>query len=241
MSNSFRIHKKQYTSKSRPVLTRILDPIDRLEETVFSIIIVLVFTLAYRAFTLLPINKEFFFTDAITIFWASLGAVIAWGLIDAIMYVIFSVFERKDRVRFLNELNASTTEQIGLEIISDEFDYIFDPITNDEQRMAIYEKVYAALKDMRPKKIQVEVDDLLGASAVFMAAIVAVIPSLTPLVIFRGNLNLALRLSNLFSFLMLFITGYRWGKYSGYQPLLMGLIIMSMAALMVLLAIPLGG
>lgn len=154
------------------------------------------------------------------------------------MYVIFSVFERKDRVRFLNELNASVTEQIGLEIISDEFDYIFDPITNDEQRMAIYEKVYAALKDMRPKKIQVEVDDLLGASAVFMAAIVAVIPSLTPLVIFRGNLNLALRLSNLFSFLMLFITGYRWGKYSGYQPLLMGLIIMSIAALMVLLAFP---
>jgi VIT1/CCC1 family predicted Fe2+/Mn2+ transporter len=241
MSNSFRIHKKQYTLKSRSVLTRILDPIDRMEETVFSILIVLIFTLAYRAFALLPIHEDFFFTDAITIFRASLGAVIAWGLIDAIMYAIFSVFERKDRVRFMNELNASKTEQIGLEIIADEFDYIFDPITNDEQRMAIYEQVFAALKDMRPKKIQVEVDDLIGAGAIFMAAIVAVIPSLTPLVIIRGNLTLALRLSNLFSFLMLFITGYRWGKYSGYKPLLMGLIIMSIAALMVLLAIPLGG
>ena len=102
-------------------------------------------------------------------------------------------------------------------------------------------QVFDELINMQPKKVEVEVDDLLGAGAIFIAAIVAVIPSLAPLVIFRGDLYLALRLSNLFSFLMLFIIGYRWGKYSGYKPLVMGLIIMSMAALMVLLAIPLGG
>lgn len=143
---------KKHTSKTKAYLTRILDPIDRLEETVFSILIVLIFTLAYRVYALLPINEEFFFTDAITIFWASLGAVIAWGLIDAIMYSIFSVFERKDRVRFLKELKTSSTEQNGLKMIADEFDGIFDPITDDEQRWLIYSQIFAALKDMQPKK-----------------------------------------------------------------------------------------
>jgi hypothetical protein len=242
MANYSRILKKQHTSKPKSYLTRILDPIDRMSETIFSILIVLIFTLAYRALSLLPINNDILpLNDPITIFRAGLGAVVAWGLIDAIMYAIFSVFERRDRVRFLTEVKASPSDQSGLDIIAEEFDYIFEPITDDAQRLSIYSQVLEALKGTQQKKIRVEIEDILGAGAVFVAAIVAVIPSLLPLVLFRNNLTLALRLSNLFSFLMLFITGYRWGKYSGYKPLETGLIIMSIAILMVVLAIPLGG
>jgi hypothetical protein len=242
MANYSRILKKPHTSKSRSYLTRILDPIDRMSETIFSILIVLIFTLAYRALSLLPINNDIMpLNDPITIFRAALGAVVAWGIIDGIMYGIFSVFERKDMVRFLNEIQASPSDDSGLKIIAEEFDYIFDPITDDAQRLSIYVQVLRALKDMQPKKVTIKTEDILGAGAVFMAAIIAVIPSLVPLVIFRENYFLALRLSNLFSFLMLFITGYRWGKYSGYKPLVTGLIIMSIAILMGILAIPLGG
>jgi hypothetical protein len=60
MANYSRILKKQHTSKSRSYLTRILDPIDRMSETIFSILIVLIFTLAYRALSLLPINNDIF-------------------------------------------------------------------------------------------------------------------------------------------------------------------------------------
>ena len=242
MANYSRLLKKQHPSKPRSYLTTILDPIDRMSETIFSILIVLIFTLAYRALALLPINNDILaLDDSLTIFRAALGAVVAWGIIDAIMYAVISVFERSDRVRFLNEVKASPTQKSGVDVIAEEFDYIFEPITEDTQRESIYEQIYQTLKHMQPKKIKVETEDLLGAGAVFVAAIVAVIPSLFPLVLFRYNLTLALRLSNLFSLLMLFITGYRWGKYSGYKPLVTGLIIMSIAILMVVLAIPLGG
>lgn len=242
MANYSRILKKQHTTKSRSSLTRILDPIDRMSETIFSILIVLIFTLAYRAISLLPIDSEILqLTDSITIFRASLGAVVAWGIIDAVMYGIFSVFERKDKVRMLNAVKCSSSDPSRLTIIAEAFDYIFEPITDEAHRMQIYAQILEAMKTAQPKRIKIETEDILGAGAVFVAAIVAVIPSLLPLVLFRDNLNLALRLSNLFSLLMLFITGYRWGKYSGYKPWLTGLIIMSIAILMVILAIPLGG
>lgn len=241
MANYSRIINK-HRADPKPNLSRILDPIERMSETIFSILIVLIFTLAYRALSLLPINNDvLILDDSLTIFRAALGAVIAWGLIDAIMYAIITIFERRDRVRFLKAVNASTTEIAKLEIIAEELDYIFEPITDKNQRFLIYEQVKISLAGMRAKTIQVEKEDLFGAVAVFIAAIVAVIPSLAPLILFRGDLQFALRLSNLFSLLMLFITGYRWGKYSGYKPLLTGLVIMSIALFMVILAISLGG
>jgi hypothetical protein len=242
MANYSRLLQEQHKDKTSSYLGKILDPIDRMSETIFSILIVLIFTLAYRAYSLLPNNNDIFvLTDSIAIFRAALGAVVAWGIIDAIMYAILSFFERKDLVRFVNEIKSNPTDPAGLQIIAEEFDHLFEPITEEAQRISIYTQIHQAIKDTQPKRIKLEKEDILGAGAVFIAAIVAVIPSLAPLVIFRDNLRLALLLSNLFSFLMLFFTGYRWGKHSRHKPLVTGLIIMSIAILMVILAIPLGG
>jgi len=43
------------------------------------------------------------------------------------------------------------------------------------------------------------------------------------------------------SFIVLFIAGYQWGKHTGANPWSMGLLLVSIAAIMVLIAIPLGG
>jgi VIT1/CCC1 family predicted Fe2+/Mn2+ transporter len=40
---------------------------------------------------------------------------------------------------------------------------------------------------------------------------------------------------------VLFISGYQWGKYTGANPWKTGLLLAAIAALMVLIAIPLGG
>jgi VIT1/CCC1 family predicted Fe2+/Mn2+ transporter len=81
---------------------------------------------------------------------------------------------------------------------------------------------------------------MAGVAHVFVA-ISAVIPSLIPFILLKNNTLLAIRLSNLISFVMLFITGYRWGKYTRVNPLRTGLIIVSIAILLALFAIPLGG
>jgi hypothetical protein len=101
------------------------------------------------------------------------------------MYGIFSVFERKDMVRLLNEVKASPSDQTGLEIIAEAFDYLFEPITDEAQRLSIYEQILEALKDTQPKKVRIETEDILGAGAVFVGRDRCCDPFTDPLVLFR--------------------------------------------------------
>jgi VIT1/CCC1 family predicted Fe2+/Mn2+ transporter len=47
--------------------------------------------------------------------------------------------------------------------------------------------------------------------------------------------------SNVVSFVVLFILGYQWGKHTGADPWRTGLLLAAIAGIMVLIAIPLGG
>ncbi len=72
-------------------------------------------------------------------------------------------------------------------------------------------------------------------------AVLAVIPSFLPLFIFSNDYALAIRLSNVVSFVVLFAAGYEWGRYTGVKPWKTGLLVMAVGALLVGIAIPLGG
>jgi uncharacterized membrane protein len=52
---------------------------------------------------------------------------------------------------------------------------------------------------------------------------------------------LAIRLSNVVSFIVLFAAGYEWGRYTGMSSWKTGLLVMGVGALLVAVAIPLGG
>jgi hypothetical protein len=74
-----------------------------------------------------------------------------------------------------------------------------------------------------------------------LIAILASLPLVIPLVLFRSNANLALRASNLVAIAMLFLLGYRWAKYAGSNPFKVGFALAALGVGMVLVAIPLGG
>jgi VIT1/CCC1 family predicted Fe2+/Mn2+ transporter len=62
-----------------------------------------------------------------------------------------------------------------------------------------------------------------------------------PLIIFQNDQALAIRLSNVVSFIVLFLAGYEWGRYTGTSSWRAGLLVMAVGALLVAVAIPLGG
>jgi hypothetical protein len=76
---------------------------------------------------------------------------------------------------------------------------------------------------------------------VLLVAVVAALPLVIPLVLFRHDANLALRASNLVAIGMLFYLGYSWARYSGSNPIKVGLALAALGLAMVLIAIPLGG
>ncbi len=84
-------------------------------------------------------------------------------------------------------------------------------------------------------------EDFVGAVGSALVAVLAVLPSLAPLVLLRQHGMLAIRVSNFVSFAVLFLAGYRWGRYAGTNPWKTGLLLFGSAAVMVLIAVPLGG
>jgi VIT1/CCC1 family predicted Fe2+/Mn2+ transporter len=70
---------------------------------------------------------------------------------------------------------------------------------------------------------------------------IAVLPSMVPLALLPNHFDLAIRLSNMISFIVLFFAGYHWGKYSGINPFKTGLLLLGIGIVLALVAIPLGG
>ena len=58
---------------------------------------------------------------------------------------------------------------------------------------------------------------------------------------FSKRRGVASREADVVSFVVLFILGYQWGKHTGADPWRTGLLLAAIAAVMVLIAIPLGG
>ncbi|MBK8048063.1 MAG: hypothetical protein IPK16_13615 [Anaerolineales bacterium] len=221
---------------------RLLDPIDRLSETIFSVLILLTFTLAYRiiAFGFHP-NEPITADYMVGMAMAALGATFAWGLIDGVVYVLLAVLERGEKHRFLANVHGAATEDEAVQAIADELDFVLEPITRAEKRRLLYLDVLDHLQDSRPKPVKVTRDDILGGLGSVLVAVLAVLPSLAPLLLLRDHYWLALRVSNLVSFAVLFYTGYQWGKYAGSTPWKVGLVMFGLGGILALIAIPLGG
>lgn len=224
------------------LLARFLDPIDLLSEAIYSVLILLTFTLAFRALSVAgqvePPSSAIYATEFVV---AAVGAILAWGLIDGLMYMLLEMFQRRERYRFLQEVQQAESEQAGITIVAEELDYILEPITSEEDRQVVYRYLLQHLRQGYPRPVGLQAADALGALGSVVVALVAVFPSLLPLVLLRGQFDLALRLSNLISFGMLFVFGYRWGVYTGANPWKTGLLVMTLAVVMVAIAIPLGG
>lgn len=220
----------------------LIEPIDWLSETIFSILIFLTFTLAFRMIKTYsaapqPVSSELVNELIIT----ALGAVLAWGAIDGIMYALFSVFERGERHRLLRDIQTAPTRQQALEAIAEDMDYLLEPITGEAERKELYGHILIHLQDSNPRKIGLKFEDLTMALGHVLVAVLAVIPSVLPFLVFRNDPDLAIRVSIVISFLVLFLAGSRWGAYTGASPWKTGLLLTVVAAVLLLIAIPLGG
>ena len=219
-------------------LESLIDPIDRLSETVFSILILMTFTLAFRISRLFGGAEHALPGEgASELLIGALWAVLAYGMIDGVMYALLSVFARGGSHRLLRNIHVAESEQEAVEMISDELDYILEPISEEGVRQKLYKSVLEHLRDSQPRRIGLTREDITGALAHVLVALISVLPSLAPLALLGKNFELAIFVSNLVSFIVLFIAGYHWGKYTGSNPWRTGLLLMAVAVIMVLIAI----
>jgi hypothetical protein len=100
--NQPRVHRKDSGWPGVNFLESLIDPIDQLSEAIFSILIFMTYVLAFWIFRISgdssqPVSQQ----ELKELLLGVLGAIVAWGIIDGIMYAFLSAFERGERNRLL--------------------------------------------------------------------------------------------------------------------------------------------
>lgn len=223
------------------ILEQLLNPISRLVEGIYSVLIVLTFTLAARAIRHYSGGVELDdWQLARQLFVAAAGCAVAWGLIDGMMYVLTCAFERGEDRRLYRIVRNAASDEEGIAALADELDDDFSLLADEGDRRRLYGALLNRLRLAPPPPTGIEKGDFAGGLGTFLVAVTAAVPVLLPLLL-PLNIELRVRASNVAAFIMLFLMGYRWGHYAGGRPVRTGLLLSILGAVMMLIAIPLGG
>ena len=218
-----------------------IDPIDRLTESLFSILILLTFTMTAWIIGLSGTGEHTLDSrNIVDLAIAALVTITAYGVIDGVIYVLLTMFGRGESHRLLQSVQAADSQQEAVDVIADNLDYILEPITGEQERQQLYHHILVQLRNSQPREIGLKREDITAGLAHVLVAVLVITPSLLPLVFMRQDPERAILVSNFLSLFLLFFVGYRWGKYTGANPWKTGLIIFSVITALVLFLFWLG-
>jgi len=210
---------------------RVLDPVARVSEVLFGLIMALTFTGTLSAATADRAEVR-------TLLIGVIGCNIAWGLVDAVMFLMTALTERGHGLLTVRAVRSAATPDVAHQVIAGALPPIVVPLLRRDD----FERVRLGLlgMDRLPETPSLTKVDWLGALAVFLLVFFSTFPIVIPFLFFR-NVQLALRLSNLVALVMLFITGSWLARHGGHNPLWTGLAMMLLGVVLVGITIALGG
>ncbi|MBX5065647.1 VIT1/CCC1 transporter family protein [Rhizobium lentis] len=223
------------TSSAIDRITDIIDPGDALGEVLFGLIMALTLTVGSR----LVFEEEGLDVPELVV--ATIGCNVAWGIIDAVLFILGTTFYKSRRLRLFRQIKTTRSEAAALKMLAKEFPIEEAPFSaKAADADALYRSLLALACRADPVKASLPKGDFIAAIAVFFLVSITAIPAVTPFLLI-DNAHLALRISNLFLIALLFVTGYAWAKFSGGRPLHAGMTMTCLGLLLVAIAIALGG
>ncbi len=210
---------------------RFLNPVERISEVLFGLVMTLSFTCTMSVVTG---GRE----EVGTTLVAVLGCNIAWGVIDGILYLLAAIAERGRKLRMYTlAMQAGDTEKVQA-VIAEALPPLIAKVLAPEEIESIRRRL-VNLPD-QPRGRMITREDLGGAVGVFAFVVLSCIPVIIPFILVQNPLP-ALRVSNGIAILMLFVGGYSLAKYAGLAKFTTGVVMVVLGAAMVGLTIALGG
>jgi VIT1/CCC1 family predicted Fe2+/Mn2+ transporter len=211
-----------------------LTPENSLSEIFFGLIMVISITSTVRQAT---IGSE----EAVRVLLLSaLGCNTAWGIVDGVLYVLSSVFQRNRQARMLQAVKDAPHPHQAIAVVAKHLDPLLDDVTLPEERQQLYAAIANRASSVAPRATGVLPEDFYGAIASFLLVFLATLPVLFPYLVIH-NPSLALRTSNLMGIAMLFIVGYAWAGYTKTNRIKAGIAIMALGSVLVTITVALGG
>lgn len=209
----------------------VLEPIDRIAEVLFGLIMVLTFTGALSV-------AEAGRADVREMLIGALGCNLAWGLIDGVFYLMASLADKgRDLATYL-AVRRTPDPQEAERLIAGALPPLLASVMEPAELAALHQRL-KKLPDP-PKLARLGKDDWLGGLGVLLLVFLSTFPVVVPFVVMH-EIAPALRVSNAIAIAMLAALGAVFGRTTGRSPWLVGIGMVIFGALLVAITIALGG
>ena len=210
---------------------RVLEPNERIAEVLFGLIMVLSCT---GSLSVAQAHRA----EVRTMLIAALGCNVAWGIIDGLLYLMGSLNEQARGIRSWRALRKAAAPPQAHRIIAD----ALPPMVAATLGPAEYESIRQKLAQMpeSPYRPRLGKDQWFGALAVCFWVILTTFPVAIPF-IFMEDVARAMRVSNGIAVVLLFVTGWAFGRLVEYRPWLTGIAMVVLGGALVALTMALGG
>jgi len=209
----------------------VLDPVDRLSEVIFGLIMAMTFTGSVHAATAGRAEIH-------TMLFEAIGCNIAWGIVDATMFLLTGLVGRDHSAKVLRKLASTAGSPEARRILLGELpDAVGGAASPDElDRLGRW----LVSKVQPTARVQVRLADLRGALGVFLLVSLSTFPLVVPFLVLSETV-LAVRASHAIAVAGLFACGASLARYSGQRPLAMGGAMAGIGLVLVAVTIALGG
>jgi len=231
---TYRPSPRAYEEEIPPGLVRkkrLLDPIDRVSEILFGLIMALSITCTISVTN----TNEARLKDLL---FAAFGCNVAWGLVDAVAYILTKLAVEGHNKSILHFIFKTKQPEKARSFIADSLPTSIASVMKAED----LEKLRASLLELPPQDLKPRVtwDDIKISLAIFLLVVVSTIPISIPF-LFIDNVGIAIRVSNLVAVILMFTCGWLLAGYSGYNRIKTGLFMTLLGAALVSITIALGG
>ncbi len=209
----------------------VLSPVDRVSEMLFGLFMALTFVGAISVAE--PGDAQIH-----EMYIAALGCNLAWGLVDAVMYLVRTVTDRGRSLSLIRSVRDAPDAATGQRLIEGALSKVAAGLVSTAEIEAMRGRI-VALTDL-PAKPTLNRDDLTAALAIFLIVVGATFPVVLPFALI-DDVGMAKNVSRAIAVAMLFFGGLALGRYAGYGSWKVGLLMAGLGTALVVAINALGG
>ena len=209
----------------------VLSPVDRVSEMLFGLFMALTFV---GAVSVAGAGSE----QVRELFVTAFGCNLAWGLVDAIMYLVRTVTDRGRTLTLVRSVRDAPDAETGRRFLERALSRVLPRLVSSTEIEAIRGRI-AALPAV-PTRPTLRWDDLRAALAIFLIVVAATFPVVLPFALI-SDVGTAKTASRALSLAMLFFGGLALGRYAGYGSWKVGFMMVGVGTAVVIAINALGG
>ena len=208
----------------------LLSPVERVSELCFGLFMAITFTGAMTVVTHGGEVREMVIT--------AFGCNIAWGLVDAVMFLVRTLTERARTLNLALAVRAAADPAAGRRHVEHALSSVASKLVTGTEIEAVRARI-VGLPSL-PERPHLHRRDALAAVLIFLIVLGSTIPIVLPFA-FTTDVALAKNGSRLVALLMLFAAGRSLGRHAGYGGLRTGFSMMGLGAALIVAIMAFGG